>query len=78
MLATFAAYAALDVRGVGAVLKVVTAGRRQGGVERARAFIHRLSQSPDLVSRQAQVANCLPELLAAVNGLQEPLPQLDW
>ena len=56
MLPTVAAETAANVGGVGAVLEVVPAGRSQCGFNRRRPLVVSLGQPPDLVRRQAEVA----------------------
>jgi hypothetical protein len=78
MLATLATYAALDGGGVGAVLEVVPAGRSQGGFKRLRPLVFGLGEPPDLVMRQAEVAEHRREWLAGIDGLEELLAHLHW
>jgi hypothetical protein len=61
MLATLGADAALDVRGVGAVLEVVAAGRSQCSLKRRRPLVVGLGEPPDLVRRHVEVAEHRPE-----------------
>jgi hypothetical protein len=54
VLATRLAHAAGNVRGIGAVLEILPAGRRQRSIEGCQLFIVGLGQSPDLVLRSGQ------------------------
>jgi hypothetical protein len=69
---------ALQVCGVGAVLEVISAGGGKGrGLKLLRPLLIGPGQSPHLIGGQAKVTEHPVERLAAVNGVQEPLPYLD-
>ena len=78
MLPALAADAAGHIGGVGAVLEVIPTGCRQGGLERCRPFPVGLGETPDLIGRQAEVAQYRPERLACVDRIEELLPNLVW
>jgi hypothetical protein len=78
VLPTLPANAAAHVRGVRAVLEVVTAGCRQGGLQSPGPFLVGPSKPPHLIGGQAKIAQHLPERLAAVDCVQELLPHLGW
>jgi hypothetical protein len=77
MLATLGADAALDVRGVGAVLEVVAAGRSQCGLKRRRPLVVGLGEPPHLIRSEAKLAQRRPERFTGINPIQKLLPQLD-
>jgi hypothetical protein len=74
MLSTLLVHATADVRRSGPMLQVVPASSRQGGLERTRPLVVSLGQSPHLVRCQAKITEHLPERLADIDGVQEPLP----
>jgi hypothetical protein len=74
VLPAIPAHATVDVRGVGAVLQVVTAGCRQGGLERGRPRLVSLRESPDLLGGQAEVSNYCLKRSARIDALEKPLP----
>ncbi len=76
MLPTFAADTAVDVRGIGAVLKIITTGCRQGCIQLLRPFLVGLGEPPYLIGRQAQVTDRRPERLAGVDRIQKLLAHL--
>ena len=78
MLRTLSANAAAHVRGVRAVLEVVTAGCRQGGLQSLGLLLVAPGKPPHLIGGQAKIAQYLPERLAAVDRVQELLPHLGW
>jgi hypothetical protein len=69
VLATLLADAAGNVRGIGAVLEILPAGRRQRSIEGCQPFIVDLGQSPNLVWAQAKTTEHSPEGLASVNRI---------
>jgi hypothetical protein len=78
MLPTLPAYAARYIRGVAAVLEVVSAGCRQRSLHRGRPLFVGFGEPPDLVRGQSKAAERLPELLAGMDRIEELLPYLDW
>jgi hypothetical protein len=73
---TFAANTSLHLRGVRAVLEVVSAGCRQSSLQPLGSFRVGLGQPPHLVGCQVKVAEHPAERLAAVDRFQELLPYL--
>jgi hypothetical protein len=69
----FAADAAVDIRGIGAVLKVVPAGRRQGSLQLLGPFLVSLGEPPHLVGGQAKITEHVPERLTTVDGVKKLL-----
>jgi hypothetical protein len=78
VLPTLPADTTRHVGAVGAVLEVVPAGCRQGGLQLLRPFPVGPCESPDLVRHRAEVAEHLPEWLAVVDRVEELLPHFDW
>jgi hypothetical protein len=78
MRPALAADTAVHVRGAGAVLEVVPASCRQGGLQSGCPLTIGLGESPHLVRCQAEVPERRPERLECVDGVQKLLPQLDW
>ena len=76
MFAILATYAALDVRGVGAVLEVVAAGCRQGGLKGCRLLSVHPGHTPDLVRCQVKVAKNARERLARIDRIHKSLAHL--
>ena len=74
MLPTFATDAALHVRGIGAVLEVVPAGCRQGGIQLLRPILVGLGQAPDLVGCEPEVAEDSTERPASIDSVEDLLP----
>jgi hypothetical protein len=64
--------------GVGAVLEVITAACRQRCVQLLGPFLVGLGEPPHLIGSQAKVTEHRAKRLAAVDGVQELLPYLDW
>jgi hypothetical protein len=62
--------------GVGPVLEVAAAGCRQRSLEFCRPLLVGLGQSPHLVRRHAKVTEHRAERLAAVDRVQELVPDL--
>ena len=77
MLAALAADTARHIRGVGAVLQVVSAGCGQSGLQRCRPLLVGISQPPHPIRRQAEVTEHRPERLASIDRVQQLLPHLD-
>ena len=77
MLPALTAHTSLHIRGVRAVLEVIPAGGRQGGLQLLRPFRVGSSQPPNLIGSQVKIAQYLPERLTGVDRGQELLPQLD-
>jgi hypothetical protein len=78
MVATLDADASADIGGVAAVLEAISAGCRQRGLKRRRPLVVGPSEPPDLVRRQAEVAEHRPEWLTGIDSLQELLAYLYW
>jgi hypothetical protein len=70
MVPALAADTAVHLRGIGSVLEVVPAGRRQGRLQFLGPFLVGPGESPHLVGGQAEVTQYSPERLAAVDGIQ--------
>jgi hypothetical protein len=78
MLLTLSTDTAVHIGGVGAVLEVVSAGCRQGGIERRRPLFVSLCQPPNPVRREVEVAEHLAERLPLIDRIEELSPKLDW
>jgi hypothetical protein len=76
MTAAFAANTPRHIRGISAVLEVIPAGGRQGGLELVRPFRVGPGQPPHLIGSQVKIAQYLPERPAAIDRLEELLPRL--
>jgi hypothetical protein len=74
---TVAANAAVEIRGVGAVLQVVSEGCRQGGLQLLAPFLIGPGEPKHPVRGQAEVAQYRPEWLTRIDRVEEPLPHLD-
>jgi hypothetical protein len=75
---TLPADTAVHVRSIGAVLKVVSAGRCKGGIQHLGPFRVGLRQPPHLVRGQPKITEHLPKRLAGIDPIEELLPQLGW
>ena len=75
-LSAFAADTAAHIRGVGAVLEVVPAAGRQSGLKCAGPLLVGPGETQHLVGGQAKFTEHRPERLAAVDRVEELLPQL--
>jgi hypothetical protein len=71
-------HASLHICDVRAVLQVVPAGRRQRSVQLFGPFLVGPGEPPHLIGSQAKITKHRAERLAAVNGVEELLPQLKW
>jgi hypothetical protein len=78
ILPAFAADAAANVGGIGAVLEVVATGCRQCGLQLLGPVLVGLGEPPNLVGGQAEVTEHRPERLATIDPVEELLPQLGW
>jgi hypothetical protein len=76
MLSAVFADTAGHIGGVGAVLEVVPAGRCQSGLKRRRPLLIGFCEAPDLIRRQAEVAQRLAEWLAPIDRFEELLPYI--
>ena len=56
--------------------EVVPAGCRLGGLKRRRPLFVGFHESPDLIGRQAEVAQRLAEWLAPIDRFEELLPYI--
>jgi hypothetical protein len=74
---TLDAVTAVHVRGIGAVLEVIPARCRQGGLKLLGPFRVGLGQPPDLIGSKAEIAQYLPERLVAVDRLEQLTPHLE-
>ena len=77
ILPTVAAHAAVQIRGVGAVLQVISAARRQSGLQLLGPFLIGPGEPKHPVRGQVQVAEHPPERLARIDRIQELLPYFD-
>jgi hypothetical protein len=72
-----AADTANHVRGIAAVLEVIPARCRQGGLQFLRPFRVGLGEPPHLVRGQTKITEHRSERLAAVDRVEELLPNID-
>ena len=71
MRSAVAAHAAVQVRGVGAMLQVFSAARRQGGIQLLGPFLVGPGEPKDPIRGQSEVADHRPERLPRVDSVQE-------
>jgi hypothetical protein len=76
VFAALAADTTVHVRGVGAVLEVVSAGCRQGVLQPLGPLGVGSGEPPHLIGSQAKSTQYLPERLATVDHVEELLSNL--
>ena len=74
MLLAVAVHTTVDVRGVSAVVQVVSPGCGQYGLELLGPLLVGPGHPPHLIGRQAEIAEHQPERLATTDGVQELMP----
>jgi hypothetical protein len=67
----------VEIRGVGAVLQVVSEGCRQGGLQLLAPFLIGAGEPKHPVRGEAEVGQYRPEWLTRIDRVEEPLPHLD-
>jgi hypothetical protein len=78
MRSAVAAHAAVEVRGVGAVLQLLSAACRRGGLQLLGPLVVGPGEPKHPIRGQPENTEHRPERLTRVDSVQELLPYFDW